>query len=897
MKGLLAVVRWELRLQARSWRSRAAVLVYVALCAVPPVFLLGRSHDFGPATFLDHLLRVQPFLTLLLTLLASGHRSGLATWPETWPVLASAPMGSGRYLLGRWAAVLALVVPVSAVPLLVAAGLAVAAGGDWPAAMAWLASWASRILPLVLVASALWLGAVTILGNELAALLATFVALDLAFAALNKLLFPLRLYVDLSLTLGAYRDLTMWTMLLRQRGADDYPEYFTASEAPMDVQATLEQALAASFLGGAVAVSVLALAVAYVRRTRRDLKPRPVRPDHPLRTYLPAILRLRERLAPGAGPSRGDLAVMGCGVLVLAGALAVHAARQRHFQGLAWERHAVETGDPFEPLGTEVKPRAWSVRGSIDGSAMDLEIAGTLAHEGGAPRSRLAFALNEHLAVEDLVVPGRRATYERAWDRLLVTVEPPLAAGETLELRWRLAGEPGELEFPFWYLGRDSFVTAAERFLTARFPRDLSDLSTSLKARAISPSGVELRAPALAPVPRYTEWTLTPRDLSGGREVPEETVLPEAELEIELSVPPGLVLADTCGHLSRRQDGRGRLAGRCRTALSTYAVYGGRLEVLEGDGVAFAALPAHRELAARYRESLAQAARLSQKAWPGLPGFDGLVAMEHRSGETMWWMWREFHLRGQLLLIHEHALATGFLPDGERLVADLLSRDLIARRPLDESQAYFFREAFAALMMQRMGVARQKDATVGGQPWLKQILAEPLIATEKRGGELWRVRLPAVLIDLENRVGSRALYGALDRFLAAGGPPGTVEELLALVEEESGVDLERFYRDFAAGPAMPELRLAGVEWRRQGRDFRVTGRVENHGTGEVVCPLLVKTELGTIKTVVTVGEKAPAAFDVSVTARPHTVHLDPEGTCHRWVTVGRIALERVELKG
>lgn len=904
MRRFVALLRWELRLQLRAPRTRAAIGIYVALCALPEVVWLQAHDAQGSATLLAALLGVQPFLTLVLTALVAGHRSGAAAWPETWPVLASASLGNAGYLLGRWLSVVAIVLPVTAVPMVAGVGIAAAAGYPWQdgAVWAWVGSWALRVVPLVFVAGAMWLGMVTILGSELAALAATVVGVSLALAALNEVLLHFRLLVEASPTLGASADFARAIFRITHRG-DAEAAGLPATEAPFDARAVAEWTAPRLLVGAALAALVLGLAVAYVRRTRRDLAPRPVRPDHPLRTYLLLFLRLRDHLAPSAALSRSDLLAMGCGVLLLAAGLGLDVGRQRHYQRLAGVRYATEKGDPFAPLAREVVPRSWSIRGAVELSgAVALEVSSTLHNQGGEPRTRLAFTLNENLEVAAVEAPGRRTHVERAWNRLRLTLEPPLAADESLEIRWQLRGTPAEIELPLWGYRGDTFVTQMDRFRQARFVRELSDLSKSRPIRAASPRRVGLEAASLAPVPRYTPWTLELVDRGSGSwpEVPREIVVPEAEVSIELAAPSRVFLADVCGHSSRAEGSRSVLRGRCRTPLAEYGVVGGRLAVQEMGIVVLATLESHRPLVASLGETLARAARLSEKAWPGMKGFGGLVVVEwlpyfKKRLDTSRWFWGQYLLRGRLLLVHEGSYL--FPMGGERLVADLMTRDLIARRPIAPGQELFFRRAFAALMLRRMGLARQQDAVVASAPWLDLQLATPLLEGPEHSLALWVHRLPAVLADLEARLGSQQLFDGFEKFLSRGGEAGTVEELLAVLEEEAGVSLERFYRDFIAGSAVPRLTLESVESRREERGYRVTGQVKNSGTGEVICPVLVKTETGAIRVMVTVDSASAAPFDVRTTSRPHTVELDPGGTCHRLVTRTREAAEKVDLLG
>ena len=71
--------------------------------------------------------------------------------------------------------------------------------------------------------------------------------------------------------------------------------------------------------------------------------------------------------------------------------------------------------------------------------------------------------------------------------------------------------------------------------------------------------------------------------------------------------------------------------------------------------------------------------------------------------------------------------------------------------------------------------------------------------------------------------------------------------------------------------------------------------LRNVGTGEVVCPVFVKSNTGTVKVLVTVGSESGTRFTASTKSRPHTVLLDPDGTCHRELPAAGIAGERVDL--
>ncbi|MCP4657530.1 MAG: hypothetical protein GY856_19160 [bacterium] len=919
MNLLVTFVRYELKLQARSMRFRWAAGFYVVFCCLPPVLLFAlretAAREMGPASYLSHLLQVQPFLTVLLAVLVAGQRSGTESLPETWPVLSAASIGNTGFLLRRWLAATVLLLPLTALPPLLTAALAAYADVGPVDPGIWYWSWTFEIAPRATIIAALWLGLVTILGNELIALVAGLIGSGILLHLLNQALFRWQLLV----TSGDLLALDRFGRWISQAFAKPrwgqrfgFISNYATTEAPYDAATAFAELVPriAPALGWAVAI--LALAVAFLHRTRRDLVPRRVRPDHPLRTYLALLNRLRERHAPSAALSRVDSLAAAFGLLALVGGLAVHVGYQIHYTRLADERYRVEIASDFPCQPAEIELTAWRLRGQIreDGS-LTTEVRGSLRNHGSEPRDQLVFALNAALDLDRIEVTDRRVSTQRAWDRLVVTIAPPLEPGKTLDLRCHLSGAPTEIDFALKSLGQASFVTRFEGHRGARFLRDLNDLSQSWILRAISDRRVELRAMDLGPVPRLTPWTLTPflGPGSGGREVPEERIRPKVDLTIDLSVPPRWFLADPCGHSSRRDGGNGpsrsRLRGECRIPVTDYGVFGAALQELDSSdaAVTFAALPAHREQAERRRESLATAARLSQRAWPGMKGVDGLVVIEWPPASTTDWsrpplglQWQH-ELRGQLLLLPErsfvnaehweqfyYAFTQGYWTSGawtENLVADTLLRDLLARREVERRQENIFRSMYRSLMKRRMGLTKS-GAAVSVRPGWETEFRKPILDARHGAGTTWNLRLPAVLADLEGRLGREALHAGIEAFLSRKSDrPGTIEELLATLEERTGVALDRFYSDYFTGDALPELRLEEVVAVRDPRGFTVTGNVRNTGTGEVICPVVVKAEIGEAGALVTVDSESATAFSVRTASRPHTVMLDPKRICHR----------------
>ncbi len=957
MRLLIAVIRYEWKLQLRSARFRIAAACYVALCALPPglmyfVFRHRSTETLGGSAYLAQLMQLQPYLTLLMVALIAGNRSGAGALRESWAVLAASPMSNAGFLLRRVLALLSLILPLTLVPLALTLAAAVAAGNRSFDPATWLGTWGLWILPLAVFFTCYWLAWVTVTGGELAALVVTFIGLPLAVSIANQVL--LKFHLTLSGYLGWLNFRTLYLFLaFAPRSLGRSPESrfhpgYAATEAPYDLATAAAWSLPAGSLIGGLAALGLGLAVAFVRRTRRDLPPRPVPPKHQLRTFLEKLNRWRERYAPDGGLGLAERLTIAAGVLVLGLALTSMFGRQLRFQRLAAERYRAETESAFEPLPADVELAAWRLAGRIERrGAVAIDAAGRFENRGSASWPALAFTLNPELEIERLEVPNRRVEVARDWDRLELRLDPALAAGETLAFELRLAGVPATVDFAFGRRGGFPFPRRYERFIKARFPRDVSNLSHSWMRRAATQRRVLLRAPDLGPVPRYTAWTLTrPGESRGegfessdfGREVPVEAARIAVDLEVDLEAPAEWLLADTCGHVSsaplrgdvsRRSPGRTRLSGRCRTSLTEFTVAGGRLvripssvlpssrapaggpsspEAGQGAGgeVIVAALPRHRELAARKLKSLALVASLSDRAWPGMPGLEGLVALEwppefHLDLRYRMTRWTELRprLAGRLLLIPERLLTDAEPLEPEHLVARLLSRDLLERRAFAADQELVFRHLFRALMIRRMGLDGDRGATVTGKPWIRQALAVPILSAKAGQFSIWRQRLPAVLAEIEGRAGGDNLYAAIESFLAAGGEeePGTIEELLAAIEARAGVSLERTYQDHFLGTALPMLRLEDVRARRRDGGWQVEGKMRNTGTGQSICPVIVKTEISERLLTVTVDSESATAFTARTQRRPHTVLLDPERTCYRWLLKTSPALERANLLG
>ena len=930
MKAFAAVLRYEVLLQVRTARFRLAAVLYVVLCATPPLLLLlvfrqQSNETLGATSYLAHTLVVQPLLTTFLAALVAGNRSGAPALSAAWPVFAAAAMSNTGYLARRWLALVTLIVPLTLLPTIVTFAISFAAGIRIFETSAWVGIWTLWILPLAVMVSAYWLGMVMICGGEISALMVTLLGLPVLRGLTNEGLFYLRLTLQsigdwLGLESFVYWFRTMVFVWRHGQVNSRFAPGFAATEAPTDLIQGVEWLLprAVQALGGSILV--LCIAAGFVRRTRRDLRPRPVPPSHSLRTFLEMLNQQRERYAPDGGLGWRERLTMTLGVVGFGVCLTFALGLQHHFQDLAGQRYRAEMEDAYEPLPAEIHALSWTVRGHLEaGGRVRSEVVGRLGNRGGEPRRELAFSLNPGLRIESCEVASHTVSTERSWDRLRLSVDPPLAVAATIELRFRLAGVPRVMDF-FPRRGDYPFVMRFERLRSTRFATDLSDLSRTPVRRAVTARRIALHTTDLAPTPRYTPWTLTrpseaedPRagESLFGRQVPPEITGRKVDLVIDLSAPGGRFLADTCGHASRPNGDRAQLQGSCRTALKDFKIFGGSLVVTSADGegigsaagdVMFAALPAHRELAESYRQALALVAALTDRAWPGMQGLEGLVAIElppapnvDLRSEMASWEAPQAELHGQLLTVPERLLISRKPPKPENLVAQLLTRDLRARRRVSEDQEILFDTLFRSLMLRRMGLA-QGGAAVSGPPWLPIGLRRPILDAHSENGYIWEHRLPAVLVEIESRVGSDNFYAGIESFLASSSTsPGTIEELFADLEARSDLSLERFYQDHFRGSALPNLRLVDVRAQRLDDHWIVEGKLRNTGTGESICPVVVKTEIAERVLRVRVDSESASPFSVRLGTRPHTVVLDPKQTCYRWQTKTSSALERINL--
>jgi ABC-type transport system involved in multi-copper enzyme maturation permease subunit len=876
-------VAHEARTQARSLRFRLFSIVYVLVSALPALvtaLVSWRSGWFaGGAAFARALDILQPFMT---SIFAGGLAVDALTRERdenSFPVLSLAPVSSAGYVLRRWLALNAISLPVTLVPSLIAGGLAANAQSAMPdlAPIAW--TWLLHVAPVFIVISALVLGIGTITGRTLLTVIALVALLTLGLGALQSVLALGHRQLGAPGDLFGFNDDDIEQLKWTLRG---YWRPTFPSEAGYPLIAAFDRFVPSMLLTAGVAALMLGLAPAFLRRTRRDLRPWRVAEGHPLRTFIRTINRVRQEYSPDAGRQAGDVLAMLAGILIFGAALAALLQRETRFIRLAAERYAAETRRDPREMSADVAPLALRIEGEI-GRSVHTRATFVLQNTGAVPRQHLAFALHPGLALRTVRASAGTARVSRIWERIGIELVPPIDPGATRTLTFEIDGKPDGIEFAL--RGNGPFRDLYRRYLRATQAVELSDLSRSHIVPAATHERMLLSAGAFVPVPRYTAWSLND---SGGKTTSfaTEGIRPATDLTIALRVPRGFTVADSCGTIGAR----GRIESRCRLAVASYGIAGGRMHSMPAGPVAIVLyLPAHEELARTHAPALASALALATRGWPGLELPRKTIFFERPTDNESLFRGESSGLQsiessGAMLLLPEPLVVRREPIEAGRLAAALVASSLSGRRRIVPREQLFFSEFFAEAARGRLsGEARTAAVSSMQRP-----PTGPLLEDAERG------RLRAVLADLEYRVGGERIIEGVNDFLAMPGA-GTGRQLLDSIGRRSGVSLDNVYRDFFVGRALPRLTIEAVVVRREGSRWSVSGVLRNVGTGEVFAPLVLRTRSGSLRRVVRIGSGEAVPFSLPSESEPRTLQLDPDHVCYRQPTVGLV--DSVELKG
>ena len=911
MRLTAAFVIHELRTQGRSLRFRVLAAIYALAGAAPAAVIYARHPSAritaGSATYASEVLFLLPAFTAVVALLIALDAVTREQDEGAWSTVSLAGTSSAGYLLRRWLALQAVLLPLTAVPVVAAGAFAAAALGSRAVAPGpLLGPWLMQGVPIALAVSALGVGLGTIAGGMLNACLLGAAVLELVPLLLNAGLARFGIRLGGPLEWLQIRELLS---AIQRIMADYYPGSPWAnsfplemSESPWDWRVAGEQYLALAALPAALAAATLGIAVRHLRRTRPDVRPLRIRPDHPLRNFLKTVARLRERYTPDPRPARADLAMLGLALLIAAGAVAVNVERAARYQRSGLARFEAEKEDGPDPTPTDVVPGRWRVEGTLGpGRAVALTVTAEMRNQGAGPRGHLAFTLNPYVRVEAAGAGAGSLTLFRRWDRLAVDLAPPIPPGGSRELRFRLRGEPAEDHLPlgdsYW-----GFHPLFGKHLHAKLSRDLADLSKSYQVPAISPRRIDLAAADLTPVPRYQSWKLVgDEEVRSNLRVPAEVFFPAADLALDLAVPPGLFVADACGGVISPESA-GRLASRCRLAVAELAVAGGRYEVLPHPpgGATVAVFPFHAALGDLHLGFLARGTGRLDEAWPGASDLRRTVVLEWPGDEAFgldaaWSSLRRWDnpsrarvtAQGDLVRMTEMDLIQTHALKPDALVAELVAGRLARRRAVVPEDALLFRMLLRNLVLQRLGLGPDGGAAVVGVRTGMEAVLRVKPPSYSYTMNYWDNRFPALVTALRYRMGEEALRGAVDEVLSrTDARPATREELYAALEKRSEAPLARMIQDYFVQGYLPEPILDGVELHHAAgaeAGWRVTGRLRNRSQGEALCKVVLTTDRGRLETTARTDGGQAGDFSFSTPHRPQAVLLDPDRECHRLI--------------
>ena len=918
LRGWLALTRAELMLHGRSTRSRLVVVVY-PLATSGPGLLFDRTVapylTIGNATALSLISTLLPLTTLLLAAGLAGRGQDRASREELAPLLAGSPFTNSQLVAGRAALLALLFLGATALPFLILAA-ATWAGGGAPDFVALGGHWLLEAWPMAVVMGWTWLALTLLGGSDLAALM----LLGIASLAGDQL----------ASRSGGWETGWSWPFFDRSgrlpflfgtllRGAEVIQDRWNlvvgllASEGPYDPRQALTAA-AVDFgpgLGGAV----LLLAVATLRlgRCRADLPPRNF-------SWAPSLGRLRQFLAADGGLGRERLLPLLALLLALASLWLVE-RRADFFSAWAEDRAAAElreegdrTSSALTLLGIELAADLGADALLPDGQ-LESRFEERFRLAGTAPLSHLAFRLNPFLRLASLTASSDGAPRElrvrRRHDRLFVELTAPLLPGAELVLRGELVGRPASPRLGLRPgIATSSFGESWEALRRNPADRRRTRLAAANLRPAVSRNQVRLAGEDLVPIPRFTPW----REESAPEEnpsnqraeedpTPKEDNLAAVPTTFKILAPAAFTLFSSCGDTSLLRDRRSLLEGVCTIRPSELAFRGGELTVVSRAEVTLATLPLHAATALPLLDSLESIHRQSDRAWPGasrlgkivliesLPYFDSRAPQLGSSDRLL-----PITARGQLLEIDERRLVEKNTLDPLELAGPLLVDHLLRRRPLDPDDAWLVAAFLRQVVTRRLGLQPQ-NAVLSGTDWQRNSYTLPLVAYRNYERLHGSRRLAALVADLEGRVGSGALQLGVQDFLDQQGAPGRMADLIAAIDRRSEQNLERFVADFLDKGGLPELQLDAVRVeRRAGEAYRVIGQLRNSRRGEVICPLVLRTDHGDVWGKIRVGDQESVPFELTSPYQPRLLELDPAATCLRFVPgVGGAARERVNL--
>ncbi|MCU1230248.1 MAG: family peptidase [Acidobacteria bacterium] len=886
MRLFRAFLAHEVKTQLRSGRFRLLAAVYTIVCLVPlvvPIVLWNRgSNAIGPSLFANMLAMIQPLATAILAAILAIDAISREQQENSFRVVSLAPISNSGYALRRWLSVVAIVVPLTFVASALAAALSYTFAGGVHDSIPW--TWLLHILPIAIIYSAFAFALGTITARTILAAIIGAALLTFGLGIANDLL--ARSHRQLGAVFGGIMpdrgNVEMFGWSLRGWGAPPLP-----TEARYDVAHALDEIVPRDALIAGLAALLLGLAPLMLRRTRRDIRPWPVAPEHSLRTFIKAINRVRDDFTPDGRVEWSEIMTAMCGVLLLGGAIAALMVRETKYQRLAAERFNIETAGTPTPTPLAVVATSMRVDGTIDddGSVRTRSVL-VLRNDGATPVRTLGFSINPMLTIRSSASAGR-ATATRTWDRIAVVLDPPLASHAARTLTFDVTGTPGEIDFTIY----NPFIQRYPRFRDAKDAIDMEPLALSTFTASANRSQLSMPLSDLAPVLRYTKWEPI-NNADGSVSIREEQLATAIPLHLDLRVPRDVFVADSCGSISSAS----RLLTACEADPAKHLLFGGALRSIPiGPTASLAFLPTHQPFAKLHGGTLQQALALIAKAWPGLGLRDRIIFVERPSRELERYYGdynpsytiESIQASGALQLLPELMLTTRKPIKPGIIATSILAHALFERRLLVRNQHGFFARFYSYVARARVGESLKSGAVEpgiqGGTPAINPVLLDP------------DIRLRRVLVDIENRVGSDRLVAGINDFITSSREPGNAKELIDAIARRGEVSLDRVYQDYFEGRALPRLTFVDVEFHRVGDVWQITGKLRNAGSGEAFCPIVLRTAFESVRRVIRIDTNEIVPFSISTPYAPRSLQLDPDKVCYRFAAVGMI--DNVDYKG
>lgn len=893
MRLVAAFASYELTTQLRSARFRVIALAYVLIGVLPAVAMYLASGTAGYLTdagaYAKALGALLPSLTALFATVLSVDAITREREEGSFAVVSLAPLSASGYLFRRWLALLVIAIPLTMLPGLIAAGLATHAARRVPdvTPLAW--EWLLHIAPPLLVMSALMLALGTITGRTMLAILAYGAAMTFGLGFLQDLLAMLHRHLEGPGAMIGFDPLVLSRLMWAVRG---WWQFDTPTAAGYPVEVTLDQFIPEAALIVACTIFFVGVAPAFLRRTRPDVKPWRIRDDHPLRTMLRGINRIRENYSPDASLQPADRVVIAVALIASIGCLTLLLRRESRFMNLAAERYAAEVATDPREMSLTVVPRAVAVEGEM-GRTMRTRTTFTFENRGDKPEQHLGFTLHPGLKIERVAASCANAKLTRRWERVGLDLDRPIAPRGTCNVTIDAHGTPDALVFNLQ--GRGRFGNRYRIWEKGTKAIELSDLSRTTFIPAATRQRLLLNAADFAPVPRYTPWHVDGAEIDRERDTTSfvpESIAPASDVRLSLRVPYGMTAVDSCGTVAAKQ-----LASRCTFGFADLRIAAAPFTTLPLSGKAtLVHLAPHGELARIHSPAIAEALTIAESSWPGLELGSAPVFVERPiNGDG--YRTNHFYSRinpietsGALYAIPEWLFIRRKPLGAEALAAAIVGSTLRARRDVLPEQQRFFSVFFETIATARAGAGESRSAVIGGKG--PRPMTDPLLEGSWRDNTNTRMR--AVLVDLEYRVGADRIVEGVNEFVAAPGT-GNAKELVDRIGRRAGVSLANMYRDFFEGTALPKLTIENATFVRDGKRWVVRGFAHNLATGESVVPIVLRTQFGSVRTTVTVGAGERVPFMLTTEHEPRTLQLDPERVVYRHAAIGTV--DSIDFKG